>query len=462
VPRNLVRNFRVLDTAPRRFLLFVVLNVLSWHSLVGPVLVLFAREIQMPPSWVGFVVSFVPLSMLLAFVTVPLVEYFGPKRLMLITWVGRNLWACLAFSLPWVLWYGHPRYGWMVLLLAILGFCAIRSIGVGGWFPWLHEIVPERQRSAYFSAESSIEHGVIVCANLLHLFILSYKADLDHFLLIHGLGVAAGIASMLLMVRVPGGRETAAHARMGISRAMYRDVLANREFLVFVALAALGFSAISFLTTSSVMYMRDAMHFAPRVVMLVLTANSAFVFLTVRYWSNFAEHQGTARGVFQCMLGLGLLALSLLSHAPGAEWTPYLVPPTLVFAASLAVAFSVIMHRAMLDYVQPEARVAYTNVWLLGASLALGLSPVATGFAIDYLDLWGYRLCFALAGSFALAVSLLGGRMLRNATPLDREAGRALDPLVPVQAVARILWISLGIHPSTRRRPDATGGPDAT
>lgn len=451
---SLITNFRRLSFAPRRFLVFTVLNVLSWHSLVGPVLVLFAREIQMPPSYVGFIVSFVPLSMLLAFVTVPLVERFGPKRLMVYTWIGRNFWACLAFSLPWVLWYGHPRYGWLVLMLAVLGFCFVRSIGVGGWFPWLHEIVPDRERSAYFGAESSVEHGMIVVANVLHLIVLSFNPDLYHFLFIYGIGITAGLASLAFMVRVPGGRQTPPHQRMGMSSAAYRVVLADRSFLIFVALATLGFASISFLTTTSVLYMRDALHQSPRFVMMVLTANSTGVFLTVRYWSNFAEHQGTARGVFLAMLGLGLLEAALLLLAPGAPWTLYLLPPTFVFAACLAVAFSVIMHRAMLDYVQPEARVAYTNVWLLGASLALGLSPVAVGFAIDYLDLWGYRLCFAFAALCALTVSGLGARWLRDATPLDRETGRALDPLVPVQAVARILWISLGLHASSRRKPD--------
>ena len=41
-----------LEPAPRRFLFFIVFNVVSWQCLIGPVLVLFARKIDMPPSWV--------------------------------------------------------------------------------------------------------------------------------------------------------------------------------------------------------------------------------------------------------------------------------------------------------------------------------------------------------------------------------------------------------------------------
>jgi MFS family permease len=448
-----LRNIRHLSPAPRRFLLVISLNVLSWHSLVGPVLVLFSREIHMPPSWVGFIVSFVPLSMLLAFVTVPIVEWFGPKRLMLITWGGRNVVACLAFALPWVLLHGQPRHGWLLLLLSILGFCAIRSIGVGGWFPWLHEIVPARERSTYFAAESSIEHSVIVCTNVMHMIILSFTPTLYHYLGIYVIGVIAGILSMWFMVRVPGGTRIAAHERVGINPAMYRKVLKDYEFLPFVALAALGFASVSFLTTTSVMYMRDALQCSPRFIMMVLTANSTLVFFTVRYWSSFAEQQGTARGIFLTMLGHGLLAIAALFQAPGAVFTLYILPVVFMFAAAMAVAFSVISHRAMLDFVKAEARVAYTNIWILGASLALGLSPIAVGFSIDHLDLWGYRLNFLVSAIFGLSVSAMSMFVLHKSTPAERIAAGSLNPFFPISAVGRILWITLGLHPSARFRP---------
>ncbi|MFM1918836.1 MAG: hypothetical protein RLZZ303_470 [Candidatus Hydrogenedentota bacterium] len=453
MPATFLHNYRSLSDAPRRFLVFASLNVLSWHSIVGPVLVLFARHIDMPPSWVGVVVSFVPLSMLLAFITVPLVEWLGPKRLMLITWAGRYLISACAFSLPWVLWYGHPRFGWIVLLFSVLGFCLIRSMGVGGWYPWLHEIVQPAERSRYFGAESSVEHGVIVITNLMHVFVLSFHATLYHYLGIYGVGVGCGLLSMLLLARVPGGKETPPHARAGlagISRGMYRAVLADREFLVFVGLAACGLMAIAFLNTSSVMFMRDALGIKPQIVMLILTANSTGVFLTVRYWSVYAEHQGVAHGVFLTMGGLGALALALVFQGPAFAWTPYVLAPILVAAASLAAAYSVIMQRAMLDYVRAESRVAYTNIWILGAALSLGLSPIAVGFSIDALDLWGYRLCFVVCACAALTVCVLGRVLLHQPLTGESSAPSGVNLLSPVHAVARILWISAGLHPSAK------------
>lgn len=45
---------RELPAAPRRFLYFSTINVISWQCLVGQPLVLFGRALDMPPGWVGY------------------------------------------------------------------------------------------------------------------------------------------------------------------------------------------------------------------------------------------------------------------------------------------------------------------------------------------------------------------------------------------------------------------------
>ncbi|MCL4219528.1 MAG: hypothetical protein KJ052_21315, partial [Candidatus Hydrogenedentes bacterium] len=64
----LLRSIGDLDRGPRRFLLFTGFNVVSWQCIVGPALILLARYIEMPASWVGLLISFMPLSTLLVVV----------------------------------------------------------------------------------------------------------------------------------------------------------------------------------------------------------------------------------------------------------------------------------------------------------------------------------------------------------------------------------------------------------
>jgi hypothetical protein len=79
-----------LPSAPRRFLFFPAINVISWQCIVGQILVLFARTLDMPPTWVGLLIACLPLSMLLVVVTVPLVEWLGPRWILTWGWLLRN------------------------------------------------------------------------------------------------------------------------------------------------------------------------------------------------------------------------------------------------------------------------------------------------------------------------------------------------------------------------------------
>ena len=147
-----------LDAGPRTFLCFITFNLVSWQCVVGPTLVLFARKIEMPESKVGLLMSFAPISMVLVLLTGLIVARFGPKRVMLVAWFLRNAVACSVFAMPWAMAeFGIAAAGY-VLMAATLGFCLMRAVGAGGWMPWLHEIVPEKQRSSYFSAESAISN----------------------------------------------------------------------------------------------------------------------------------------------------------------------------------------------------------------------------------------------------------------------------------------------------------------
>ena len=147
--------FSDLDPAPRRFLAFSFFNTLSWQCIIGPVLVLFGRHLDMPAAWVGLVTAMVPFSCMVVVLTNTLVLRAGPKRLMLWTWFFRNLLAASIFFLPYALHRWGREAAWLVFLGSTAAFCLARSVGVGGWFPWLHEVVPQRQRGIYFSSEQT-------------------------------------------------------------------------------------------------------------------------------------------------------------------------------------------------------------------------------------------------------------------------------------------------------------------
>lgn len=447
----LVSNLLELDGAPRRFLFFCFFNVVSWQCIAGAVLVLFAREIGMPVSWVGFLQSFMPLSTLLAAFTVPLVTYLGPKRLMSRTWLSRNLAACLVFLMPWAVTKWGAHAGWYVLMIATMGFCLTRALGVAGWFPWLHEVVPDRQRGIYFSAEAAVTHLINIGVLFLQGLILSHNPGIGRFLVIYGIGVAAGLASLVWMYRVPGGLGVKGAATPHGSETSYGAVLRDRQFLRFVVTASLCFSIFSWYGSSIVLYMRDAIRLEPNRILFITTAGSLAILLTIRAWGRFAESRGSGPAMFKTLSAHSLAALFCLTLVPGTRWAALALAPTVVLCSIFGAAFWVATHRALLNHVKESGRAAYTSIWIVGTALASGFTPIVVGFIIEHGNLWGFRACFAVSGLAGLCGAWACQSVVRDGPPVIQSPAELLRPAIPLRTLARIVWITVGLHPSNRQ-----------
>ena len=234
-------SFRNLSPAPRRFLCFMAFNVVSFQCFVGPALVLFARNLGMPASWIGFLLASMPLSLVIVVFSAPLVARFGSKRRMMCTWVLRNLCVTLVFFVPWAAAdYGIATAGY-IIIGATRSFCIIRAIGAGGWFPWLHEIISEEERGTYFSTEVGLANYMSVVARLFLGFLLQGDPGPTRFLIVYGIGVAAGFSSLGMMSRVPGGGVPPRENHVGGGFGAYQMALSDGPYLKFVVRASLVF-----------------------------------------------------------------------------------------------------------------------------------------------------------------------------------------------------------------------------
>ncbi|HOZ46445.1 MAG TPA: hypothetical protein PLO37_10725 [Candidatus Hydrogenedentes bacterium] len=447
---SLLSSLHELDPSPRKFMVFQLFNVISWQCLAGAVAILFARAIDMPPSWVGWLISFLPLSTLLVVTTVPLVTRLGPKRLMLCTWLVRNLIICAVFFMPWALDHWGFRAGWYVLLAATLGFCVVRALGVGGWFPWVHEMVPERQRGVYFSAETSIARLVTIGVALTQGLVLVGNPGVNRYLAIYVVGVAAGLVSVWCMASVPGGKALEASLSLRRSFATYKTPLTDRAYMVFAVTAMGCFSALAWLTSAYVLYMRDMLGLSSGSIMVVTAVANAFPLLTIRAWARFADHSGSGRAMSKALLAHSLVALSFLAIVPGHPGVYLMLVPAIVLTNVFYAAFWMAAQRAMLFYVQPEGRVSYTNLWMLITAIATGITPILAGAIIDRWMLNGFRACFGLSGVLGLAGAVACRWAVRDGAPLGDSLSNLLNPVMPLRVLARVVWITVGMHESNR------------
>ncbi len=416
-------------------------------------MILFARHIEMPPSWVGALISFMPLASLLVIFTIQIVSALGPKRAMFMAWLLRNIVISVVFTMPWVIDRYSLQMGWYVLLFATLGFCMFRALGAGAWFPWLHEVVPENKRGIFFSTESALIQFSTVWVIILQGLILRRDPGIAHFLTIYGIGITAGLASLILMWRIPGGAGVPQKFSVRGLLDSYRHALADGVYLRFIGVITLGFFSIASYGAALVMYLRDMLHLPERTIMTMLAGGAMAVFLTVRYWGRFAEHSGSGRAMCKALIAQSLVIATFLLHQPAHSWTPYFVAPAIALVVIFNQAFWVSAHRAMLNFVREEGRIGYTNLWTIGSAIALGGTPNLVGWIIEWGGLTGFRICFLMATCGGLLTAIFSARIVRDGVPVQPSLTQMLNPALPVRTLARIAWITLGMHESNRPEP---------
>lgn len=447
----LITGYKQLDTAPRRFLIYVAINVVSWQNIVGPAMILLARKIEMPESLVGLLISFMPFTTLLLLVTLPLIVRLGPKKVMLWAWFLRNVIVCVIFLMPFALATHNKTLAWAVLLIAILGFCVMRAIGAGGWLPWLHEIVPPTSRSIYFSTETSITQLINVVVMFIQARLLAVEEPgLSRFLCIYALGVGMGFASLFWMYRIPGGEGGGkTNARIGLQA--YTRALTDRHFLVFLYITTFSLMGMVWFGASNIMYLRDVVGVADSMTMTLAALGSLGILVTVNAWARFTDARGSGLTMAKTLFGHACAPLLMLATGIYSSGTYLLIGSSVVLASVFSAAFHVAANRAMLNQVPDYDRVGYTALWTVSTSLALGITPVIAGALIEWYGLLGFRLCFCLSIIFTTAGALMCLFFVHDIGTSGRHWSYLLNPVLPLRTAGRILWITLGLHESNRK-----------
>jgi len=457
----IVSSLRELDQGPRSFLYFIAFNVVSWQCVVGTTLVLLARKIGMPESWVGLLMSFMPLSMLLVLLTGLLVARYGSKRVMLVAWLLRNLLACLVFTMPLAIPAFGFRSAWYVLMTATLGFCLMRSVGAGGWMPWLHELVPARQRSTYFSAEAAVSNVLNIIVTLAQGVALHGDPGLGRFLFVYGIGVASGFISLLRMHRVPGGEpQAAASPAAGGAYRTHGAALRDRPYVAFIAFAAFCMSGLTWYTFTIVLYMRDALLISSEHILYFTAAGSVAVALSIQYWGRYADHAGSPHGMALSLFAAAGMSSAILFVQPNMAHLYAILALVIIPGSVFGSAFLATVNRAMLGYVDPAARVGYSNLWTVLTALAVAFPPIVAGQLIRHLGLWGYRTCFLIGAGAGLLGAVGSLYVVRQERAFEFPWKQFPFYELPIRFIFSVARISVGLHESNR--PLAATIPRAT
>lgn len=453
---------RMLPDGPRHFLAFNFLNVLSWTSILGTVLVLHATALGVSSAAIGALTSVLNFACILGIFTKSLAERIGSKRLLLGGWTIRNLMAAPIVLIPVVRHYFGFVPAAALLFTCITLFCIARALANIAWASWLHEIVPPRHLGRYYTVEAVMTRLLMLGCGVFCFFAFAGSSsapspdtpdygELWRFAAISAFGVTMGLASTRVLRNVPGGLPPENGPGGTVHHASFREVLHDRMFISFLFCSA--FFGCLYTGASVMVPLLLRLHFrlgTGTVLLLTSIGNLLAVFTTPR-WRRVADRHGSpvtmlANGV---LFAACLAALGLIARLNPDRVSPWLLLP---FCALVPVADSgnaMAVSRGFMLRVNAGNRHACNAIWNAGTQTICGTASIVTGIllpdsgsmALRYSSVaWGFSLLMLLAGWLALRVRVPAGDAQPGPSPI-------YDPAHPLLSIHRVIPYVLNPRP---------------
>lgn len=324
--------------------------------------------------------------------------------------------------------------------------------------PWLHEIVPEKQRSSYFSAESAVANLLNVLIAVAQGLILRGNPGLWRFIIVYGIGIAAGFVSLPLMRRVPGGApDSASNSNSVFAFRSHFAAFQDKPYMTFIIFAAFCFSSVTWLGSAAVLYMRDALQVTPASILFLTALGSLAVMLTIGFWGRYADHAGSPHALALSLSGMASMSLGFILVLQGMHFMMFALATVIVISAIAGSAFWATINRAMLGYLNPAERVGYSNLWTVFAALGAAITPIIAGYIIDVFGMWGYRSCFLMGAGSCFACAIASLYLVKKEKEFEFPWRQFPFYELPFRFVFSVARISVGLHKSNRPgRPDQT------
>ncbi len=444
-PMFIIQNFKLLPVAPRKFLNFSALNLISWQCIVGSVLVLFGRSINMPHTWIGILQSFLPLSMFLVLISIPAVEKFGPRRMILTTWLLRNLSATIVFLIPVAIYFGKQEMAWYLLMLSSLSFSIIRALGVGAWYPWLHEIVPTKQLGTYFSVESVYLQSLTIFVNLGVALLLGLLHGIEKFYWVYGIGIIAGLISVWYVSTIPGGEKAVTTKAEMHPFSALQHAIRDLTYRGFILKTILSLSSLMWISFTSILYLRDVLSTSDQNIMICLSAGALGVTIFVQFCFKKVDQFSTPKIMSLFMLAQAAVAIVWCMLDPESKATSSVAFVLVAMETIINAGFVILASKVMMSLVPGKERAGYTSLWSAGQAVANGIPPILAGCLISIFNLDGYHICFSISAVSALIVAIFWSRFNAENTTVPGGIQHIIKPQQPLRTLQRVTWLLLGI-----------------
>ena len=401
-------------------------TVCTQFTYFGSAFILFLDQLGLSKSDIGFVLSLIPFSNLLALWIAPWTARFGYKRSFVLFFGLRKVVTFLLLLTPLVV----ANYGARAAFFFVAGvvglFAAFRTVEETAYYPWYQEFVPNSVRGKYSATSNIVTALVGVLSVAVAGYVIERSDSLVGFMALITVGVIFGLFSTWAASRIPGGAPVPVDPANKKPHRDLRDSLRDPDFMRYlIGLALITLSTVpvaSFLP----LFLGEKIGLSAGNVILVQMGTLIGTVASSYLWGWAADRYG---GRPPMLIGVGLFVLMPLL------W--WLMPRTgvLVLPAALTVAFlqglanlgwGIGATRLLFGSVVPmNKRNDYLAVWFAWAGITAGISQVAGGWILELARTVSFQFSIFTIDQYAIlfAVGVVTALLSLPLLSAIRDAG---------------------------------------
>jgi HEAT repeat protein/MFS family permease len=358
-------------------------NVFATFTFFGSAFVLFLNMMGVTTSQIGFLLSLLPFSGIVAIFIAPKVAQFGYKRTFVLFFGIRKLVTAFLLLVPAV-WARFGEQGVLVLVTVIVaGFALCRAISETALFPWAQEYIPNSVRGKHSAINDMVARVTGLIAIAVAGYVLEISTGIDGFMFLFVVGIGFGVASVWSSSHLPGGAPTQAQET---SHRDYLEVLKDRNFtlyMVALAFVIFGSAPLAFLP----IFMQDHIGLTDSSIVLLQMGPVIGGFTAVYLFGWAADRYGS-----KPVMQIGLAMKTLLPVAwllmPRQSTTSLAVAMGIAFIWGIAeIGWAIGSGRLLFVRVVPyEKRAEYMAVYYALVGVLGGISQIVSGRLLDAFE----------------------------------------------------------------------------
>jgi predicted MFS family arabinose efflux permease len=446
-----------LGRARSLFVLFAVLNVVSFTLLSGNIITLYVLRVGAGNFLVGLLSSFMYGAYLFLLVGRRIAVKWGLVPLMGRFWTIRYLLMLPILGSPFFASRGYLQLAYALIIFSVLGFNAARGIAIAAYNPVLGEIAAEKDRGSFLSRIQAIQQSITLALAVAMAFVLGRSAPLYVYSLFILVGIGSGLIAASIVFRFPEPVRSEQSGERNLFRG-FREAFSQGTFRKFIILYFFTMLLIYMAAPFLVVYFKRVYQQPDNVILFFLVFGSLGAVL-MALASGFLIDKIGAKPLFFLFFAVFALVLIPMVLSPPVSGAL----PVWIFACSVLLFFNLgqfgIMNAGQtyfLGAIKPEDRLDLGVIFYMTLGVAGALGSVFGGVILQSLEAWlagsdqsrVFQIYFGAVALMSLVVLLflnslenLGAYPIRNAmaaifSPRDLRAISLTHRLRRVRSVA--------------------------